>query len=85
MTYSFTAKFINGGDFFFPQKLVITDKSVVWTERHNIFYMEERQITLNRKTINSVYVNNFIVGCEITIRSNGGCKYPKYQTVLFRA
>lgn len=70
--HEFKAKFINGGDPFFPQKLVITNKQVIWTERHNIFYMEERNITLNRNTINSIHVNNLLVGCELTIKSNGG-------------
>lgn len=82
MLESFQSSISCGGDIFFPETIIITDNSVTWTKKTGLL-VSRKTITLQRKSINSVQVDeNFLLGANIIIETNGNsyiyaCNFSK--------
>ena len=71
MTYELNSSALKGGDPFFPQKVVIDDTIVEWSERSGFLYLFNTTKSIPRNKIIGVEINTYLIGCRISIHSYG--------------
>ena len=70
MYYEFIASRVSGdGNALFPDKIIITDDSVIYRKGRMIGYKE---MTIKRRAIGSVSLNKHLLFADIVIETNGG-------------
>ena len=67
----FTSSIIRGGDVLTPERIIITENDVTWKKRNKILIGEDT-ISIARKNITSIEVNEKMWGADIRISSFGG-------------
>ena len=72
-TLSFSSNFVLGGNLFTPDRLIITDKEIIYKKR-NRYLIGVDETVIPFKRISSVELNRRLISTTVTIYTNGNEK-----------
>lgn len=74
MTYEFQSAVTRGGNIVTPEKLVITDKFVQWSQNNGLrsLFLAKSAITIPRSVISGVEFDGKLIGADILIWTISG-------------